>query len=88
MAPKRYVQLEPVKVTLFAEVIKDLKMRSSRARVGLQCNNKCLYKRIDTREEDTQEDSHEDKGRDWSDVSTGLRTPRVAGNHQELERGP
>lgn len=27
----------------------------------------------------------EDKGRDWSDTSTSQGTPRIVGNHQQLE---
>lgn len=28
----------------------------------------------------------DDGGRDWSDAATSQRTPRIAGNHQKLQR--
>lgn len=73
---------EPRTVTLFgkrifAEIIKDLYMRSPCIiPVGPKFNDKCPYKK-------TQKKSpFEDRGRDWSYAATSRVTP---GNYQKLE---
>lgn len=74
---------------MFADIIKDLEMKSTWIRVGPKSNDKPLYqKRTRNRYTDKERKKPEDRGRDWSDASTSQGTPGAARCHHGLKSSP
>ena len=86
---QRYVHLVPINVTLFgkgfADVIKNLEMRSSRIMMGLQSIGKWPYKRRRTWKKTFRRSQCKRKGRDYGDVAASQKPPRIDSSHQALK---
>ena len=87
---------EPQKVILFgirvfADVIKDLKMRSSWIRVGPTSNDMCPYKRHKRQKRRRHTETQgrrpcEDKGRDWNFAATSHGKTGATRSWRDRER--
>ena len=86
---QRYVHLVTINVTLFgkgfADVTKNLEMRSSRIMMGLKSIGKWPYKRRGTWKKAYRRSQCKEKGRDYGDVAASHQTPRIDSSHQALK---